>query len=148
VALGGALYSDIPSDLPRALHHACSKEELNAHSVEVEPDSRLAQALGATHLWVNSRHHQAIRDDRVGRDLRIVARAPDGVIEGVESSVHTFVMGVQWHPEEYVNKDNRFLGLFAAFVVAARRQRAYDDRRGRRRSVDLCAATKATKVSP
>jgi putative glutamine amidotransferase len=41
-------------------------------------------------------HHQAI--DRLGDGLRVVARAPDGVIEAV---VHESapITGVQWHPE-------------------------------------------------
>jgi gamma-glutamyl-gamma-aminobutyrate hydrolase PuuD len=60
---------------------------------------------------VNSFHHQAI--DRVGRGLRVVARAADGTIEGVEGS--GFVVGVQWHAETLPQQ----LRLFEALVAAA-----------------------------
>ena len=47
-------------------------------------------------LFVNSCHHQAVADP--GPDLRVVATAPDGIIEAVESNCLKPVMGVQWHP--------------------------------------------------
>jgi putative glutamine amidotransferase len=46
------------------------------------------------------------------------ARAPDGVVEGVEHPGHRFALGVQWHPEYAV--DPRDPAIFAAFVEAAR----------------------------
>ena len=42
-------------------------------------------------------HHQAI--DRVAANLRVVARAPDGVVEACEMAEHPWLVGVQWHPE-------------------------------------------------
>src|SRR5207244_5249442 len=54
-----------------------------AHSVEIDPDSVLARALGRTTVDVNSYHHQAA--DEVGRGLRAVAWSPDGLIEAVEA---------------------------------------------------------------
>jgi putative glutamine amidotransferase len=65
---------------------------------------------------VNSRHHQAI--DVLGRGLRISACAPDGVIEAVEAIGHPCAVGVQWHPENFVQR-GEFHGLFSALVAAA-----------------------------
>ena len=73
-----------------------------------------ARLAGGEAARVNSSHHQAIKG--VGRDLRVTARAGDGVIEAVEDSrPDRFCLGVQWHPEQDA-ADRR---LFAALVAAA-----------------------------
>jgi putative glutamine amidotransferase len=46
---------------------------------------------------VCSIHHQAV--GRLGRGLRVAARAPDGLIEALEVPGRRFALGVQWHPE-------------------------------------------------
>jgi len=45
---------------------------------------------------VHSHHRQALTD---AGSLRVVASAPDGVIEGVTDDRRRFYVGVQWHPE-------------------------------------------------
>ena len=92
-----------------------------AHTVEVSPGSRLAEIVGAGTHDVNSRHHQAA--SRVGAGLVVSAVAPDGVIEGLERPDRTFVVGVQWHPEDRCLVSEADLKLFKAFanaVAAAR----------------------------
>lgn len=84
-----------------------------AHDVEIESDSLLARVCGATKCAVNSRHHQAV--DRLGRNLRISARASDGVVEAVERPDKRFVLGVQWHPEDQVFRFPEQLNLFTRF---------------------------------
>jgi putative glutamine amidotransferase len=76
----------------------------------------LARALGATRVEVNSSHHQAVK--QVAPGFRVVARAPDGVIEGLESENHRFVLGVQFHPEWLVD-DEGMLRLFQEFARCA-----------------------------
>src|SRR5437016_137522 len=81
----------------------------------------LDEATGATKLEVNSFHHQAIK--RLGAGLREVAWAEDGIIEAVEmDGAHSFVLGVQWHPEDLIERDTAARALFAAVVDAARRR--------------------------
>ncbi|MDW8325024.1 MAG: gamma-glutamyl-gamma-aminobutyrate hydrolase family protein [Anaerolineales bacterium] len=121
VALGGSLYQDLPSEyggpLLRHAHpvEAFPREHL-AHPVRVEAGSQLARVLGAQVVQVNSRHHQAIK--AVAPQLRVVARAPDGVIEGIEKPDHPFALGVQWHPEN-LQAMPEMKRLFEAFVVAS-----------------------------
>ena len=82
--------------------------------------TQLGTILGALELEVNSFHHQAVK--RLGRGLREVAWAPDGIIEGVElPGTDAFVVGVQWHPEDLVEHDSAARSLFAALVDAAKR---------------------------
>ncbi len=99
VECGGSLIQDIAAQRPDALAHDGDGARHEAvHPVTIEQDSILALATGATRLDVNSLHHQAI--DRLGDGLRVTASAPDGIIEGVESSDDWWVLAVQWHPEE------------------------------------------------
>ena len=55
------------------------------------------EILGADRVEVNSSHHQAAK--RVGKHLRVVARAGDGVIEALETPDKPAVLLLQWHPE-------------------------------------------------
>ena len=87
------------------------------HRVALEPGSRLASLAGDTKATVNSSHHQAIA--RVGKNLRITARAIDGIIEGLEwTGDSNWVTGVQWHPER-MSGDAFSERLFSEFVAAA-----------------------------
>jgi len=120
VALGGSLYEDIPSALPAALRHDWYPNiprDYLAHTVEIEPGSRLAEILGTRKLRTNSLHHQAIRQPAPG--LEVVAYAEDGVIEAVELPGKRFAIGVQWHPECLPNEP-AMQRLFSEFVNVAR----------------------------
>jgi putative glutamine amidotransferase len=99
VALGGTLIQDIPTQSPGSLLHRGEEESAPArHEVRVEPGSSLADILGGRiQFEVSSTHHQAVRD--LGKDLQINARAPDGLVEGIELPGYPRLVAVQWHPE-------------------------------------------------
>ncbi len=121
IAAGGTLVQDIPTQVPNALTHstvAGRPKSSVAHTVEVESGSRLAALVGDGQLGVNSAHHQAVKD--VGTDLVITARAPDGVIEGLELPAHPFCVGVQWHPEAMIENHPAMRQFFKGLVKAAR----------------------------
>jgi putative glutamine amidotransferase len=121
VALGGTLWQDLPTE--RAPHPQSTRRQERAHEVTVTAGSRLAEALGTERLGVNSFHHQAIRDLAPG--LAAVAHATDGVIEGIESTEDWWLLGVQWHPEEFWAEEGApDLRLFEALVAAAAGVRA------------------------
>jgi putative glutamine amidotransferase len=120
VALGGSLYQDIASDTGSTIAHS-QKEPRGrpTHPVKVMGEgTRLGATLGAPEVAVNSMHHQAIK--RLGRGLRDVAWAPDGIVEGVElASASALVLGVQWHPEDLTASDPSARMLFRTLVAAA-----------------------------
>ncbi len=91
---GGTLYADVQAQLGGAAVHS-QERGATEHSVRVEPGTYLSRLL-PEHVAVNTRHLQAV--ERPGAGLRVAARAPDGVVEAVESEDGRFV-GVQWHPE-------------------------------------------------
>jgi putative glutamine amidotransferase len=119
-ALGGSLYPHLPEDLPRALPHYDPSGGPHRHAVMLEPGTRMEEIYGAGEIRVNSAHHQAIRQPGTG--LRIGARAPDGVIEAIESTdPNWFCIGVQWHPESET-ATALDLQLFECFLQACVRQ--------------------------
>jgi len=120
VAAGGTLVQDIPTFFPEALTHtivAAHPKSTIAHTVEALPDSRLAALIGDGPIGVNSAHHQAVKE--VGAALIITARAPDGIIEGLEAPEHPFCLSVQWHPEVMVGDYPMMRRLFAGLTEAA-----------------------------
>ena len=117
VARGGTLHQHLPDVTDGSVTHrqtASGREP--THTVRIEPGSRLAEIVGDQELDVNSFHHQAV--DRLGRGLRAVAWAPDGVIEGIEGAGEALYLGVQWHVETLVDRP-RHAALFDALVAAA-----------------------------
>jgi putative glutamine amidotransferase len=129
VAVGGELYQDLPTEMPESMvrHDIKEPKDRLAHSVEFATDSRLGELSLRPRFKVNSRHHQAAKadpdaSDRVG-PFRVVARAPDGVIEGLEIPDRPFCIAVQWHPENLVastqGSPERSKMLFAAFRFAS-----------------------------
>lgn len=120
VALGGTLYEDVMEWMPGAIRHDFFGEfprNHQAHTVGIEPGSKLAQTLGRREATVNSLHHQGIRDLAPG--LVAAAHAPDGLIESVEAVGHPYALGVQWHPENLIHDDPVMLSLFRGLVDAA-----------------------------
>jgi len=119
VARGGSLHQHLPAVADGSVDHRQTAAGTKVtHLVAVEPGSRLAQALGADALSVNSFHHQAV--ERLGEGLRSVAWAPDGTVEGIEGADGRFVLGVQWHAETLDEVERPQARLFAALVDAAR----------------------------
>lgn len=120
MAAGGTLYQDVTvQGVARLEHQRPQARTALVHALRVDPASRLAAVLGTTKCRVNSIHHQAVA--RVADELRAVAWAPDGVIEGLEQAGHPFALAVQFHPEELVPDHAPSARLFAAFVAACRR---------------------------
>jgi putative glutamine amidotransferase len=117
VALGGTLVQDIPSQVGTEIaHDEDSPRDARSHEISIEPGSLIASAVGSEHVTVNSFHHQSVK--RVAEGMRVTARSPDGVIEGLESTDDDWwVMAVQWHPEEMTDSPEPWdRGLFKAFA--------------------------------
>jgi putative glutamine amidotransferase len=111
VHLGGTLVQNVPA----AVGHGGHQPALGCFAptdVHIEPGSLLSKAMGEL-ATVQCSHHQAI--DTLAPGLVVTARAADGLIEAVELPTATFVVGVQWHPEE-----DGDLRVFEALVRATR----------------------------
>ena len=125
IARGGTLFQHLPERFGRSIQHRQLAEgPATTHPVDVAPDSTLARALGCTELNVNSYHHQATSG--LGRGVRAVAWAPDGVVEAVEVPQSAFAIGVQWHAESMADSAPH-ARLFRTFVEAAAENAVSDD---------------------
>jgi putative glutamine amidotransferase len=114
---GGSLNQFLPEiERDSALEHRKLGDDGRRHPVELVPGTRLAQLIGRQQIEVNTRHKQSIA--RTGRGLRIIAKAPDGVVEGIEDPEHPFFMAVQWHPENLSERPEH-LAPFRLLVTSA-----------------------------
>lgn len=115
VVVGGSMIQDIPSQVGKEVVH---RGENSWHSVQVEKGSRLARILGSDTTYVYSSHHQAV--DKLGSNLKVVARSSDGVIEAMERTEGGFGLFVQWHPEAMTKDLAHRDAIYSALVQACR----------------------------
>ena len=92
VHLGGTLDPDIYTT-----HEGLKRRRtvLPRKTVDIVADSQLYRILEVTWCRINSLHHQAVH--KTGKGIEIVARDRDGLVQGIESREHDFLIGVQWH---------------------------------------------------
>lgn len=122
VACGGTLYQDIASQMPKPLEHQQgARRYQGGHLVKIHDGTLLKRIIGRDRLEANTTHHQAVK--QLGKGLIVNATAEDGVIEGLESNGHTFILGLQWHPECLIDIDACQKKIFAAFVSACKKAR-------------------------
>jgi putative glutamine amidotransferase len=115
VAYGGTLAQHI-GDAHRGDTHLGGTSKHATHTVSVAEATLLRSILNTACFEVVSRHHQAIK--LLGAGLRVSATAPDGIVEAVEDPTHSFLLGVQWHPEEN-SRIPEEMALFRGFARAA-----------------------------
>jgi putative glutamine amidotransferase len=117
VVLGGTLIQHIPDSYPDSniAHEQPNPRNEVSHQVNIIRDSLLHKIVGASEIMVNSAHHQAV--DKVADGAIANAYAEDGVNEGIESKLHRFCLGVQWHPEFLITQADR--NIYQAFIAHA-----------------------------
>ena len=119
VALGGSLIQDISSQVGSSLPHRSPLPATRlCHTVEVQAGTLLRRITGLSRIRVNSSHHQSVKE--IARPLIRSAVASDGIIEAIESPVHPFLLGVQWHPEFLYDRHEIHRRIFEAFLRASR----------------------------
>lgn len=127
-ALGGKVMQDIEEDFKKQQkaglsadteplkHSQDGDRDMLSHVVNISEGSELQEIYeGASSIYVNSFHHQAVKE--TGPRFHVTATAPDGVIEAMESTEYKSVLGVQWHPEWLMSDGRR---LFRWLVIQAR----------------------------
>lgn len=110
----GNLFPDISSQY---VEHVNKHSIFPVKEIHVKEGSRLAMILGTEHLWVNAMHHQAV--NTTGTAVEAVAWEHNGIIQGIESTSHPFIIGVQWHPEYLVRRKTQ-KRIFKALVAQAK----------------------------
>ena len=118
VALGGRLIQDLPD---HRAERSDGRWTSKMHSIYLSPGSKAAAIIGVAGFFrVNSRHHQGLKEAQRSHRLMTTAYSPDdGIIEGLESPEHSWVVGLQCHPECQDEVPRQFANLFAAFQERA-----------------------------
>jgi putative glutamine amidotransferase len=129
VAFGGTLFGHLPDVPGMQVHGVPLDQSQTIHDVIVEPASRLAAVTKAGRIASLSHHHQGI--DRLGEGLAVTGRTEDGLVEAIERVVPdpedasaTWMLGVQWHPEETAEGDPAQQSLFEALTSLGRDRRS------------------------
>lgn len=114
VVRGGTLIPDLPG------HEI---DDRLRHPVAIDPGSSLASIAGVTSGEASTSHHQAV--DRLGEGLKVVARAPDGIVEAIEwiePAGKPWLVAVQWHPERMDLAEPLSGSLYQALFTAVQTQ--------------------------
>jgi putative glutamine amidotransferase len=122
VALGGKLYQDIATECQGMNSHRDeAKYENHFHDVRILPNTWLSRLYPDVDVKrINTIHHQAIKAIGEGLVTEAVSE-PDGIVEAIRWEGHSFVVGVQWHPEFMDPKDTSLIDsrpLLRAFLSA------------------------------
>lgn len=117
VVEGGSLYQNIENEVPNSINHWLKDNYPRyypSHEVTIEKNSRLYSIFDKEKMFVNSFHHQGIKE--LSSNFIASMRAIDGIIEAIEMPGDRFVVGVQWHPEMMVDIYPVYLNLFKNFI--------------------------------
>ncbi len=111
VAFGGRLIQDLPDH--RAAWNG-ERWEPASHSICISPGSKAAAIIGSAGFFkVNSIHHQGLKEaQRAPRLMTTAYSVEDGLIEGLESPEHSWVIGLQCHAERQDEVPRSFSNLF------------------------------------
>jgi len=117
-ARGATMWRDINNDLDCDVDHLNEKPaEETAHPITIEVGTRLHSIAGSSQISVNTAHNEAL--NHVPDSIVISARAPDGIIEAIELPDRRFAVGVQWHPEFFLDDGDPNFALFKHLIVEA-----------------------------
>lgn len=119
VGLGGTLYQDLSENSDSFIKHSQNAPgNLPSHHVNVVKDSTLFDLVGER-PYVNSRHHQALKD--IAPSLKVVATADDHVPEAVESVDSDQILAIQWHPENMFKHYEYSQKIFADLIARSKK---------------------------
>ncbi len=118
VAFGGQLIQDLPG---HRTQQRDGRWVSQSHLIYLSPGSKVAPIIGSAGFFrVNSRHHQGLREAQRATALMSTGYSvDDGLIEALESPDHSWVIGVQCHPELQDEVPSSFANLFIGFQERA-----------------------------
>jgi putative glutamine amidotransferase len=117
VAFGGTIYQDLSQIKDSYINHfQKARKDFENHTVLIEPNTKL-YSIFCGNIITNSFHHQAVR--QVAPNFKVCGISKDGVIEAIEATDNSFMLGVQWHPEMMYKTNSKMLNLLKIFIQEA-----------------------------
>ncbi len=121
IICGGTLYQDIPTeyaDYANVIHRDPEGEDYIIHDIIAVQDTKLSDLIGAGETGVRTWHHQGVKT--LGDNLAVMGVAADGMIEAADKTDSTYVIGLQFHPEQSIDRgDDSFLPIYEKLVELA-----------------------------
>jgi putative glutamine amidotransferase len=114
VCLGGSLYQEISVFYEES---PVLTTLLPRKAIEILPTSRLSRIMRRSKLSVNSLHFQSVKT--LGEGLIAVARESNGIVQAIEHTGASYIVGVQWHPEYLAFEKPSQQRLFRSLIEAA-----------------------------
>lgn len=111
VAEGGTLANITNSEIS---HNLEDDGWVNFHDMYIEQDTKIYELIESDVYPVSSVHHQKI--EQIGENVKIAARAKDGVAEAIEIKDKNFIIGFQGHIEKCVKNYSAYQRVFKKFV--------------------------------
>lgn len=113
VAAGGSMIQNFDG-------HRSPRGSTNYHEVVVAPQTRFQQIVGEEVFAVNTFHHQGMDRASIAPIFTpsAVASPDTWLVEAYESQTHSWVLGVQWHPERTFELSEPHLRLWHSFLAA------------------------------
>lgn len=108
VVNGGTLIQDIQN------HYQTEPTNQPTHEIKIKKDSLLFKLVGKETLMVNTFHHQSVK--AIAPGFKVSALSGDGIIEGIEHTGDSFMMGIQFHAEYLWPKQEEIKRIFSEFV--------------------------------
>ena len=117
VVRGGALYADVSAEYENAAYPNGLWDKIFFRKcIYFERGSRMYDTFGEEKTEVNSLHKQAIK--RVGDNLKTTAKESNGVIQAIEDASLDYYVGVQFHPELLIYRQD-IRAFFRQFIDIA-----------------------------
>ncbi|SIT66159.1 gamma-glutamyl-gamma-aminobutyrate hydrolase family protein [Edaphobacillus lindanitolerans] len=119
VVTGGTLYQSVLDQMDHPIKHKQDHgRKFPVHHVELVGGKILQPLFENGRTRVNSSHNQGVKT--VGDGVTVAAKAPDGLVEAIELEDKRFILGTQWHPENFaVNGHEPSREIIAEFIRAA-----------------------------
>ena len=135
--------------MPGLLEHGVPvADTISTHDVVPAPWSRLSATTKSGKLTCSSHHHQGVQ--RLGERIVATGHSSDGLVEAIELGVNdpdgleaTWMVGVQWHPEDTAEADPAQQSLFDALALLSRLRGSRakpGEQRGRSRAYEIVDA--------
>lgn len=108
VVQGGNMYQNIKAEYDGVIegleHNKSGDDDYAVHDVTIDEGSKIYDIVNSSSLSVLSVHRQAVKNP--GNNLVVTARSADGIVEGIEFTNQSYMIGVQFHPEKAVVANN------------------------------------------
>lgn len=91
---------------------------INHHEIFINDNTRIKRILNVDKYTVSSVHHQKI--EKLGQNIIVSSQSEDGIIESIEYTGDSFIMGFQGHIEKCLDNFSKYNDVIKFFIKEAK----------------------------